>query len=225
VAGAVTLDWIESDKSYPGQPRFKDIRTILHVLNLTEYADRCTFDTRIYISSAPLDIERLAAGSRGHWGVESMQWVLDVELKDDLSCRLNDAKCGDTRIHRDGWPRSKWLAWPSTPMITPACWIVPLGKTSLAPTAPTEGNGVHPIRRSSQPGDSACVSLSRKTSVSARASAAASLHGAEIERARSLEQAKAGVAGNFGEIGARSLFAAAVVDKDHLEISTGINSR
>jgi predicted transposase YbfD/YdcC len=51
----------------------------------TEYADRCTFDTRIYISSAPLDIERLAAGSRGHWGVESMHWVLDVEFNDDLS--------------------------------------------------------------------------------------------------------------------------------------------
>lgn len=79
------VDWIESEKSYPGQPRFKDIRTILHVLNRTEYADRCTFDTRIYISSAPLDIERLAAGSRGHWGVESMHWVLDVEFKDDLS--------------------------------------------------------------------------------------------------------------------------------------------
>jgi len=79
------VDWIESDKSYPGQPRFKDIRTILHVLNRTEYADRCTFDTRIYISSAPLDIERLAAGSRSHWGVESMHWVLDVEFKDDLS--------------------------------------------------------------------------------------------------------------------------------------------
>ena len=40
---------------------------------------------QIYISSAPLDIERLAAGSRGHWGVESMHWVLDVEFKDDLS--------------------------------------------------------------------------------------------------------------------------------------------
>src|SRR5271170_296743 len=40
----------------------------------------------------------------------------------------------------------------------------------------------------------------------------------KIERARSLEQAKAGVARNFGEIGARSRFAAPVVDNDHLEI-------
>lgn len=40
---------------------------------------------RGYISSAHLDIERLANGARGHWGVESMQWLLDVEFKDDLS--------------------------------------------------------------------------------------------------------------------------------------------
>jgi len=79
------VDWIKSDKSYPGQPRFEKIKTIVHVLNRTEYADRCTFDTRVYISSAPLDIERIAASARGHWGVESMHWQLDVEFKDDLS--------------------------------------------------------------------------------------------------------------------------------------------
>ena len=79
------VDWITSDKSFPGQPRFENIKTIVHVLNRTEYADRCTFDTRVYISSAPLDIERLARGVRGHWGVESMHWLLDVEFKDDLS--------------------------------------------------------------------------------------------------------------------------------------------
>ena len=28
---------------------------------------------------------RLANGARGHWGVESMHWLLDVEFKDDLS--------------------------------------------------------------------------------------------------------------------------------------------
>ena len=80
-----TVDWIAGDRSYPGKPRFHGIRTILRVVNKTEYAERCTFDTRLYISSAPLDIERLAAGARGHWGVESMHWLLDVEFKDDLS--------------------------------------------------------------------------------------------------------------------------------------------
>ena len=83
-----TVDWIVSDRSYPGQPRFKTIKTIKTILKVhdrTEYADRCSFDTRYYISSAPRDIERIARGARGHWGVESMHWLLDVEFNDDLS--------------------------------------------------------------------------------------------------------------------------------------------
>jgi predicted transposase YbfD/YdcC len=80
-----TVDWIGSDRSYPGQPRFTNIKTIVKVYARAEYADRCSFDTRYYISSAPLDIERIASGARGHWGVESMHWLLDVEFNDDLS--------------------------------------------------------------------------------------------------------------------------------------------
>lgn len=80
-----TVDWIISQRSYPGQPRFRGIETILKIVNRTELADRCTFDTRHYISSAPLDIERLAEGARGHWAVESFHWLLDVAFKDDLS--------------------------------------------------------------------------------------------------------------------------------------------
>jgi predicted transposase YbfD/YdcC len=60
------VDWIVSDRSYPGQPRFTTIQTIVKVLSRTEHADRCSFDTRLYISSAPLDIERFASGARGH---------------------------------------------------------------------------------------------------------------------------------------------------------------
>jgi predicted transposase YbfD/YdcC len=84
-AASSVVDWILPDRSYPGQPRFKGIKTIVKVLNRTEYADRCSFDTRYYICSAPLDIQRIAAGSRGHWGVESFHWLLDVEFKEDLS--------------------------------------------------------------------------------------------------------------------------------------------
>ena len=80
-----TVDWIKSARSYPGQPRFSDIKTIIKIEERAEHSDRTTFDTRFFISSAPLDIERLAKGARGHWGVESMHWLLDVEFKDDLS--------------------------------------------------------------------------------------------------------------------------------------------
>jgi predicted transposase YbfD/YdcC len=79
------VDWIVSERSYPGEPRFTNIKTLVKVLSRTEYADRCSFETRFYISSAGLDIDRLASGVRGHWGVESMHWLLDVEFKDDLS--------------------------------------------------------------------------------------------------------------------------------------------
>jgi predicted transposase YbfD/YdcC len=79
------VDWIVPDRHYPGEPRFTNIRTIVKVYARAEYVDRCTFDTRYFISSAPCDIERIAAGARGHWGVESMHWLLDVEFKDDLS--------------------------------------------------------------------------------------------------------------------------------------------
>jgi predicted transposase YbfD/YdcC len=79
------VDWIVSDRSYPGEPRFSNIKTLVKVFSRTEYGDRCTFETRFYISSAALDIDRLANGVRGHWGVESMHWLLDVEFKDDLS--------------------------------------------------------------------------------------------------------------------------------------------
>src|SRR5271165_3892133 len=65
------VDWIGSDRSYPGQTRFTNIKTILKVHDRVEYPDRCSFETRYYISSAPLDIERLATSARGHWGVES----------------------------------------------------------------------------------------------------------------------------------------------------------
>jgi predicted transposase YbfD/YdcC len=75
------VDWIVSERSYPGETRFTNIKTLVKVFSRREHADRCTFETRYYISSAALDIDRLANGERGHWGVESMHWLLDVESR------------------------------------------------------------------------------------------------------------------------------------------------
>ena len=79
------VDWIVADRHYPREPRFANIKTIVKVHARAEYADRCSFDTRYFISSAVRDIDRIASAARGHWGVESMHWLLDVEFKDDLS--------------------------------------------------------------------------------------------------------------------------------------------
>jgi hypothetical protein len=77
-AASSHVDWIVSERSYPGQPRFTNITTLLKVHSRAEHADHSTFDTRYFICSAPLDIERMARGARGHWGVESMHWLLDA---------------------------------------------------------------------------------------------------------------------------------------------------
>ena len=79
------VGWIVSDRSYPGEPRFHTINTLVQVHRRVEHADRCSFDTQHYLSSAPPDIERIATSVRGHWGVESMHWLLDVAFKEDLS--------------------------------------------------------------------------------------------------------------------------------------------
>ena len=73
------------DRRYPGEPRFPGVATLIQVHSTTEQAGKTTRETRTYISSAPLDIDRIAAAIRGHWGVESMHWILDVQFKDDLS--------------------------------------------------------------------------------------------------------------------------------------------
>ena len=82
---SANVDWLRASRSYPGMPRFDGIRTIIKNVNRVEYHDKCTFDVRFFISSAPLDIERLSRCGQGHWGVESMHWLLDTEFKDDLS--------------------------------------------------------------------------------------------------------------------------------------------
>jgi predicted transposase YbfD/YdcC len=79
------VDWINSERSYPGQTRFTDIKTLVKVDSRVEHADRTASEARYFICSAPLDIERIAQAIRGHWGVESMHWLLDLEFSDDLS--------------------------------------------------------------------------------------------------------------------------------------------
>jgi predicted transposase YbfD/YdcC len=79
------VDWIGSDRSYPGQPGFKTIKSLVKVRARVEHADRCSSETRYYIASAPPDIDRLANGVRGHWGVESMHWLLDTAFAEDQS--------------------------------------------------------------------------------------------------------------------------------------------
>ena len=55
-----------SERSYPGQPRFTGIKTLVKVVSRVEHADRSTFDTRYFICSATNE-----AGAKALLGVRS----------------------------------------------------------------------------------------------------------------------------------------------------------
>jgi predicted transposase YbfD/YdcC len=62
------------------------IKAIGYSLRVTQHADgRETDETRYYIVSRYLSGKRFSEAVRGHWGVESMHWVLDVNFREDDS--------------------------------------------------------------------------------------------------------------------------------------------
>jgi len=62
------------------------IKAIGYALRVTRHADgRETDETRFYILSRYLSGKRFSEAVRGHWGIESMHWVLDVNFREDDS--------------------------------------------------------------------------------------------------------------------------------------------
>lgn len=62
------------------------IKAIGYALRLTTHADgRQTWEARFYIVSRYLSGKRFGEAVRGHWGIESMHWVLDVTFREDDS--------------------------------------------------------------------------------------------------------------------------------------------
>ena len=86
VTVAREVDWLDGPRRFPGETRLPDAACLIRVASRTELKDRCRFDTRFYISSAPLTAARAAEAVRGHWRIEnSLHWVLDVLFADDQS--------------------------------------------------------------------------------------------------------------------------------------------
>lgn len=86
VTVAREVDWLASDRRFPGEFRLPDVATIIRVAARAELKDRGRFETRYYVSSAILSAERAAQAVRSHWAIEnSLHWVLDVTFGDDQS--------------------------------------------------------------------------------------------------------------------------------------------
>jgi predicted transposase YbfD/YdcC len=81
-----TLDWLFSDRRYPGEPRFPHLAMIGMVETKVERNGKTEHERRYYLSSAKLDARTFALAVRSHWGIENrLHWVLDVVFHDDLA--------------------------------------------------------------------------------------------------------------------------------------------
>ncbi len=81
-----TVDWIASERSYPGAPRFPQLATIAMVESRIERGDKIESERRSYISSRVLSASAFADAARSHWAIENnLHWTLDVTFNEDQS--------------------------------------------------------------------------------------------------------------------------------------------
>lgn len=79
------VDWLATDRRFPGEPRFPGLAAIARVEAEVERDRRITTAHRFYLSSAALDARLFARAVRAHWGIENQfHWVMDVVFHDDL---------------------------------------------------------------------------------------------------------------------------------------------
>lgn len=74
------IDWLEQ------RTQWCDLNTVAMVESRVNLGDKSTSEQRYFISSLPPNAEEIAQAIRSHWAIEnSLHWVLDVTLGEDLS--------------------------------------------------------------------------------------------------------------------------------------------
>ncbi len=80
------VGFLQTDRRYPGKPRFPGLRAIAMVEAEVERGGKTSRERRFYLSSITLDATLFAHAVRAHWHIENrLHWVLDVVFHEDLS--------------------------------------------------------------------------------------------------------------------------------------------
>jgi len=97
------VDWMTSDRHYPGEPVFPDLAMIGRIETEVERNGQVEHETRYYLCSLALCALSFARAVRAHWGVENrLHWVLDVVFRDDLArFRTGDGPQNISNSHFD----------------------------------------------------------------------------------------------------------------------------
>ena len=80
------VDWVASDRRYPGEPVFPDLAMIGRIETEIERNGKTEHETRYYLCSVALTALTFARAVRSHWGVENrLHWMLDVVFHENLA--------------------------------------------------------------------------------------------------------------------------------------------
>ena len=94
------VDWLTTDRRFPGEPRFPGLKAIAMVEATVERRGTATTARRYFLSSLPLDPRTLARAVRVHWGIENrLHWVMTS------SSTTTSCACGPTMDPKT-WPPS-----------------------------------------------------------------------------------------------------------------------
>jgi predicted transposase YbfD/YdcC len=86
---------------FASKQEWPQVKAIGYSVRITQHADgRETDEVRYYALSRYLSGKRFGEAVRGHWGIESMHWVLDVNFREDDS-RTRERTLGNNL----GWLR------------------------------------------------------------------------------------------------------------------------
>lgn len=88
-------------RNFACRKEWASLKAVGYATRVTTHADGSqTSDTRCYILNKHLSAQRFAEAVRGHWAIEAMHWVLDVNFRDDMNPTAER-----TLVNNLGWLR------------------------------------------------------------------------------------------------------------------------